>query len=352
MNTTDCQAGYATDDSFQIPSPSILCTSPIAVHWALTVFEVVVRFFTSLQVWREWSNRIKANKIKGRIPIFPATSFSASFLYLISNLLLGFNYANVHNGVSFVLLSICYLPFCLSSSLLLHRTVRLGSRIIPLASAQKYQSRLSNLTNFGKGLVFFQAISLITSIFVLIVLTPIFPENFLVLGIIGFSFKALFQFFVFFSLVVQYQRCISVIDEIQAANNRSDKTVKFARRLMRQKQVFIVPFMILNPVEFLLLCVQAIPWNIYFVFHWHVLAETIGSAFLEAFTVRSKKSMRNKTVNSNKVEDETTSGFASNKYNTDGKGTSENSKKIQDLSVNGNISTHRSLEMPIVSHSE
>ena len=351
MNSTSCPAGYATDEAFQLPSPETFCASPIALHWALTGFEVVVKLITSIHIYREWLKRVRKNKLKGRIPFFPLNSFLEVFLYLLTDILLGFGYTNVYNGGSFILMSLSYLPFCFTAFLVLQRTVKLGSKIIPLASAQKYQTKLSRFTNFGKGLVFFQAFSIAISSLVLIVITPILPEYFVVLGMIGFCFKGLFQFFVFFSLVIQYQRCISVVDEIQAANQRNDVSIKFARKLMRQKQVFVVPFMVINPLEFLLLCARVIPWNIYLVVHWHILGETVGSALMEFFIFTNKRQLQNKRqVNQGNIDNEGdgTSSFLTYKTKADGKGQSVESRVV---SMNATSNVRQSTELGILSPS-
>ena len=193
MDTTGCSSGWATDVAFQrIDLGS--CNSSLIAYWIVTMTICLAKFICSVKRTATWFERKHSGQNRGRWPIPPAVSIFASVAYFVLFTLTGLNIVNVFNGVTFSLFSLCFISISFDYLMMLLKLVRLGQKIIPMSlrQAEGDHQHLPSLEKFnmvGLGLLFLQFFSMISSSLVLIVLSPIFPEQDTLFGSIGFSLK-------------------------------------------------------------------------------------------------------------------------------------------------------------------
>lgn len=307
MDTTGCPESYATDISFEPPTPYSQCSTYLPTFWGIVSTFAILRFIAFVKQTMNWRAVNKRQSRKGRLPVAPGLSLIFVFFYSLLLLLAGLNIVNVNNGVSFTLYSLAFIPYALTCSLILFRTVRLGAKIIPLSRDMGLVDRnLHKFGHVGKLLVAFQVFSIVLSSFALIVLSPIFPEQHDLLGKLGFAFKGAFQLTFNLGLIVQFQRCIRVIQKTEAATKdiqaaipkEKKRNLSQATRAMRNRQIGSVISFFFAGGLFWLLTGKALPWSFFWVVSYIFGFETVTALIVEFFLVNAKRSdkRRNKAI--------------------------------------------------------
>jgi hypothetical protein len=143
MDTTFCPAGMATDRVMLYGSDVIAfsCDVPIAnyvVPFALmSVIRCMVTAF-QIKLWLRKGRQAKSSsrRQKTRIPALPALSMLTSFFLILFTILTSLNIANTLNGGSLLIMALFFLPFSLGFPMFIHRVIKLGQKIIPLANVK------------------------------------------------------------------------------------------------------------------------------------------------------------------------------------------------------------------------
>ena len=299
MDATSCPLGYVTDVSFDYPTPDGFCATNLTVYITLVTIVFVVRLAALVKQWFNWSEANSRQKRKGRLPFAPALSTFALILASLLFILIGVNVINVHNGGAWALYSFSFLPYCIATSFLLFRTVRLGSKIIPLGK-DIGENSLKTFSVPGRALATMQLMSIMISSFGLIILGPIFIEWHVVIGSVGIALKGLYITTLCSGLIVQFQRCILVIKKIQRNTNdmissgyevkeKTDRAIK----AMRQRQVICFIAIVTLSMQYYLLAARAIPWTFFLVFLLPAGLETSISFVVEFFIMNPKRARKN-----------------------------------------------------------
>src|SRR5689334_12057719 len=115
-----------------------------------------------------WIQINKQQNRKGRFPFALSLSYLYAMFLMVLLLGIGLDFANIHNGLSYMLISLVFIPTAIFYSMILLRYVRLGTKIIPLtrglrSATAETGSHIARFSQTGKFLVFFQLCSLITS---------------------------------------------------------------------------------------------------------------------------------------------------------------------------------------------
>jgi hypothetical protein len=97
-----------------------------------------------------------------------------------------------------------YLGSAVDLTMMFHKLVRLGRRVITLPRTQELGNTeyLTKFTRTGKMLMIMQVGMIILSSVALIILSPILPDQEYLLGTIGFASKGIFQFLVTSGIVL------------------------------------------------------------------------------------------------------------------------------------------------------
>jgi len=289
MNRTGCPADLATDGAFQAATVGACDTNIIGFYVYTLLFVAGLKFVSALKQFSNWMSRPTH---KRKIPRGPLNSLMFCTVLIILAVLVGENIVNYKNGFSFSLFSVGFMNFVWSYSVGLKRLVSLGEKIIPKSSrGTSASSQLANFDGLGKVLFTIQTISAVVSSVVLIVLSPIFTQNELVVSRIGFGSKGVFMAFCIGGYVYQFQRCIKTIRNVQdnAMVLKSDPAMKRDMDKvilkMRGNQMVHVLFGGPPALTFILLAAGAVPANVWVVF-LVPLMESLGSVMME-FAVRA-----------------------------------------------------------------
>lgn len=195
MNTTNCSAGFATDNLFQ-HGQTEPCATSLVTYWITTSLFVFFSLAAALKKFSLWITRTRKKqasatkpvKFRHRFPIFPLLSIFTAVSKLICVILAGLNVINVNNGFSFSLFSINFFAFMIEVTLSLLKVVSLGEKVSPLFESDNLQY-LRRFEAIGLAVFIFQSLAAFFSSIVLIFITPIFPDYYLILGKLGFALK-------------------------------------------------------------------------------------------------------------------------------------------------------------------
>jgi len=321
----------ATDEAFRANIDGS-CDTSFVGYYTFALITIAIKLLSVVKQFANWFQRPTHRSKLPRGPLISLVFASSQLLFMF---LIGFNLASYRNGVSFVLLSIGFLPFAHAYSIGLVRLVNLGEKILPKSS--RNAETIKRVTGFdgpGKLLFAIQVVSLVVSTVVLIVLSPILVEYEMVLSHVGFGTKALFMLFCIGGYVYHFERCIRAIQAVQ----RDVHQIKIAnsgakepgdasdlRPVVRKMRLAQLPHLCgTSPAAliYLLIAVDAVPATVYTVITT-ILLEASGSVFLE-FVVRRKaktlappSSSRSGGANDNNINKAVVEGnkYASNNPN-------------------------------------
>jgi len=263
MDYSNCSWYWATDQVFERTVIGS-CDSPLLVIWILFPVLIFFRLAVALRKWIIYYSQPASRKSE-KYPWGPLLATSLGVCYAIVFVLLLTDVANVGNGVSFSIYTICYVQFAVIYSRSLIRTVRLGVRITTVN--RDLEKTKSGIEKFDRLLYFLSimgGVGICTMSVVLIIMGPMYPEASLLLGRIGWISKACFQFAVTSALVWQLQRCYLLIDICLPESPRKNLVLAKLRRSQLHYFIFGTP----GAVLFILLSTRVILWYWYvFCFH-------------------------------------------------------------------------------------
>jgi hypothetical protein len=289
MNGTGCPEYYATDGVFQLPNEGSCDTSLIGFY-VFGLFIAGTRLVGAMKHGFNWyytTRQVKATR-KRNLPLGPMNSLIQALFYLMQVFLYAFDVVNMRNGTSLSVYSAIFLPFAWWFTVYLLRLVKLGDKILPKAQRTHDHGReLNKFDGLGKFMLAIQVFSLLVSSFLLIVLGPIIPEYEVLMGRIGFGFKASFILFCAAGIIYQFQRCIKAVekvrDNVKLERHRDDIEVIRAVKRMRAQQVLAFFFGFPPGLLYLLLSlISEIPWNIFILLVPHAF-ESLGTFLVECF---------------------------------------------------------------------
>ena len=312
MNVTGCLDGFATDVAFQRIAAGT-CNVNLRVFWALAMFICFLRLLACCQKFRRTLqyneyHQLKQNKdvalarTRRRSTISLISSSCSTITYFLLGFLIGFNVANVQNGISFSLYSMGYLPFLTDFTMMLLKIVRLGRGAIALPREELGEAQyLSQFNRYGSILLFLQSFAAAFSCICLIILSPILPASDALLGKLGFASKGIFQFVCTLGIVYQFERCIQLLKrhpefksmalKPESTSGPKSKLLK-ALQVLRQRQ-FFVAFFGGGVGLYLLVLTFWLPWTWATVLIGTGGIESVGHIVTEFFL---KKRPRNSTT--------------------------------------------------------
>jgi hypothetical protein len=202
MDITGCPPGFATDRAFLRNQPT-LCDVDLNVFWSTTMFICIIRtiaFFLKSHAYLQ----MNGCKIHYRRIVSVVVSLWSVIAYFLSSILAGLSIANAANGGTFALYSLTYLPFIIDFTMMLFKIVRLGKGVIALPKSQDMGNTdyLSKFTGVMTAMVSLQIALAMVSTIMLIILSPVYPDQDIVFGIIGFASKGSFQILCTFVMVM------------------------------------------------------------------------------------------------------------------------------------------------------
>ena len=195
MDSEGCPDGFASDRVFQ-KTPAILCATNLTVFWCISLMICLARLIAFLTKLRHYFYAPSLLKSRRRSQFTLLVSLNSVSCYFLLTVLASLNLANAANGWSFALYSITYLSLITDLTMMLFKIVRLGKGVINLPQKEMLLGEvdyLSRFTTIGVLMAMVQILMALVSTVTLIILSPIMPQNDFLLGVIGFSSKAVFQ---------------------------------------------------------------------------------------------------------------------------------------------------------------
>jgi hypothetical protein len=322
MDTSGCLEGFATDVAFESPNSEIQCKTTLALYWSLCAIFLSLRFIALAKQFLNWKTSNARRNRKNQLPVAVSVSAVQLVMNVILWILIGTNVVNVYNGGAWSLLSLVFLPFAFISTVILLRTVRLGSKIIPLAR-DIGDASLRLFTLFGKVLIFVQLFSILSATLTLIILSPVFPNMHDLLGRIGFASKAIYLTSFCSGMVMQFQRCINAIRKVEnriedfviqqetpsvtgasgapttdkphlVRYQKQVRETNYAIKLMRQHQTVFLVAWVFGAIEWFLIAAGLFQWSTFVIYVYAFVYETVSSLFVEFVLMNTSNHKKNK----------------------------------------------------------
>ena len=235
MDYTNCSSLWGTDHLFERTALGT-CDSSLLFVWIFYGAMLIIRFVAAAKKWTKHLAR-KQSGLKTS-PLGPILATALATGYTIFLILFLTGIINVENGFSFSAYTVCYLFFAAIYSLSLFRMVRLGAKIVSVSKELDNSSSLQVLDRYGYFFVAIAVSGLFLMSTVLIFAGPIHPEADLLLGIIGWASKGVFQMCITCGLVWQLQRCYILIGTKMPASLRKVQILAKLRRSQLHYLVF------------------------------------------------------------------------------------------------------------------